>query len=222
MSADEPGGSGEEGCSHRVSLQDVSGCEMVPRRARSLQDLGGWPSLTRPDVRFRASFLAAMEEFREEGRAGEDTMIGWDLDPFGDTLGDRGGFRGVRRETAEAEHRPGSPGFVCQTSWWWTEGDEYVGRISLRHELNDRLRDWGGHIGYDVRRSRRREGHATRMLGRRARRGCALGASTTSLLTCDAGNVASRSVIETNGGVLEDQAATQAALLGADDPRLSG
>ena len=41
--------------------------------------------LTRPDTRFRVSFLSAMEEFREEGRAGEDSMIGWDLTRFGDT-----------------------------------------------------------------------------------------------------------------------------------------
>ena len=30
--------------------------------------------------------------------------------------------------------------------------------------LNDVLRELGGHIGYDVRRSRRREGHARAML----------------------------------------------------------
>ena len=42
-----------------------------------------------------------------------------------------------------------------------------------------------------------------------------------ALLTCDVDNVASRKVIEANGGVLEDQDAAQAALLGADRPCLA-
>jgi predicted acetyltransferase len=160
--------------------------------------------LTRPDVRFRVSFLEAMEEFRAEGRAGDDTMIGWDFARFGDTWGSEEGFAAYVRETLVEAERPRAEGFVCQTSWWWTDEDQYVGRISLRHELNERLRDFGGHIGYDVRRSRRREGHATRMLAAVLVEAHEKGIDP-ALLTCDAGNVASRRVIEANGGVLEDQ-----------------
>ena len=160
--------------------------------------------LIRPDTRLRVSFLSAMEEFRDEGRAGEDSMIGWDLTRFGETWGTEEGFAAYVRETLEEAHRPRAEGFVCQTSWWWAEGDEYVGRISLRHELNEGLRQWGGHIGYDVRRSRRREGHATRMLAAVLVEARAKGIDQ-ALLTCDADNLASRKVIEANGGVLEDQ-----------------
>ena len=160
--------------------------------------------LTRPDTRFRVSFLSAMEEFREEGRAGEDSMIGWDLTRFGDTWASEEGFAAYVRETLAEADRPRAEGFVCHTSWWWVEGEEYVGRISLRHELNERLRDFGGHIGYDVRRSRRREGHATRMLAAVRVEAHAMGIDP-ALVTCDADNVASRKVIEANGGVLEDR-----------------
>ncbi len=160
--------------------------------------------LIRPDTRWRASFLAAMEEFRDEGRAGDDSMIGWDFARFGETWGTEEGFAAYVRETLEEAHRPRAEGFVCQTNWWWTDGEEYVGRISLRHELNDRLREWGGHIGYDVRRSRRREGHATAMLAavlvQAGERGI-----DQALLTCDVDNLASQKVIVANGGVLEDQ-----------------
>jgi predicted acetyltransferase len=162
------------------------------------------PTLTRPHVRFKDSFLEAMDEFAAEGRAGEESMIGWDLDRFGDTWDTDEGFASyVVTTLAEAEH-PRKPGFVCQTSWWWTEGHEYLGRISLRHELNDHLLQWGGHIGYDVRRSRRREGHATRMLAAVLVEAAGLGIDPV-LLTCEAENTGSRRVIETNGGVLEDQ-----------------
>jgi predicted acetyltransferase len=160
--------------------------------------------LTRPHVRFQESFLEAMQEFVDEGRAGTDSMIGWDLDTFADSWHTVEGFAAYVETTLVEAERPRQPGFVCQTSWWWTEGEEYIGRISMRHELNDHLREWGGHIGYDVRRSRRREGHATRMLAavlvEAAGRGIDL-----ALLTCDADNVASQKVIRANGGALADQ-----------------
>ena len=145
-----------------------------------------------------------MEEFRHEGRAGDESMIGWDFARFADTWESDEGFAAYVRETLEEEHRPRGEGFVCQTNWWWTEDGEYLGRISLRHELTAGLREWGGHIGYDVRRSRRGQGHATAMLaavlGEAHRKGI-----DPALLTCDADNLASRKVIVANGGVLADQ-----------------
>ncbi len=160
--------------------------------------------MTRPDTRLQASFLAAMTEFLEEGRGGTDSMIGSDLDVFGESWHTEEGFAAYVETTLADAERPRRPGLVCQTSWWWVEGEEYIGRISLRHELNDDLREWGGHIGYDVRRSRRREGHATRMLAAVLLEAAARGIDP-ALLTCEAGNPASRRVIEANGGVLEDQ-----------------
>lgn len=155
-------------------------------------------------MRFQVSFLEAMQEFIEEGRAGEKSMIGWDLDRFADSWHTQEGFASYVETTLAESERPRRPGFVCQTNWWWTEGDEYLGRISLRHQLNAHLRQWGGHIGYDVRRTRRREGHATRMLAAVLVEAAGRGIDP-ALLTCDANNVGSRHVIETNGGVFEDQ-----------------
>ena len=41
-----------------------------------------------------------------------------------------------------------------------------VGRVSVRHELNDALAHAGGHVGYQVRQAYRRRGYATEMLRR--------------------------------------------------------
>jgi predicted acetyltransferase len=67
----------------------------------------------------------------------------------------------------QAEGRGGPPrrgGRVPQTTLWWVSGDEYLGRISIRHRLTAHLREIGGHIGYDIRLSARQHGHATAML----------------------------------------------------------
>lgn len=90
------------------------------------------------------------------------------------------------------------------TELWWVDGEEYLGRVGVRHRLTPTLLEIGGHIGYDVRPSARRRGHATEML--RQALGVARGLDIDpALVTCDIDNVGSRTVIERNGGVLEDE-----------------
>ncbi|MEK7951096.1 GNAT family N-acetyltransferase [Luteolibacter soli] len=164
------------------------------------------PKLMLPSARFQRSFIAAMEEFAAEGRCGDDSMIGKDMERFGPSWRTPEGFAAFLAKLAAVRHTPPHEKFVCSTTWWWTEGDEFIGRIAVRHELNARLLEAGGHIGYDVRRSRRREGHATRMLAAVLPKARKLGIGRV-LITCHPENVASRRVIEANGGVFEDQRA---------------
>ncbi len=77
-----------------------------------------------------------------------------------------------------------------------------VGRVSIRHELNDYLQRLGGHIGYAVRPAYRGRGYATAILGESLRIARTLGL-TRVLLICDDANTASRRTIESCGGVLE-------------------
>ena len=89
-----------------------------------------------------------------------------------------------------------------QTVLWWAAGGEYLGRINIRHRLNEGLLVRGGHIGYEVRPSARGRGHATAMLAAALPLAAALGIDPAHV-DCDADNVASRRVIEKNGGRLE-------------------
>lgn len=158
--------------------------------------------LVRPHARYRESFLSAMAEFVEEGRDGDDSMVGRDLARYADRWHTEAGFAEYL-DNLSARERTAPASFVTDTTLWWVEADDYLGRISIRHELTDQLREVGGHIGYDVRRSARRHGHATRMLAAALPVAHRWGIDP-ALITCDIDNVGSLRVIEANGGVLED------------------
>ncbi len=83
-------------------------------------------------------------------------------------------------------------------------GDAIVGRVSLRHELNDFLREIGGHIGFGVVPSWRRRGCGTEMLRQTLPMAAALGIDRV-LVTCDDDNAGSATIIERCGGRLEDK-----------------
>jgi predicted acetyltransferase len=99
---------------------------------------------------------------------------------------------------------PRPTGYVPCTTLWWIDGDQYLARIAIRHQLNEFLVNVGGHIGYDVRPSARRRGHATAMLRAALPVAHQLGIER-ALITCDWDNVGSRKTIEANGGVFEDR-----------------
>ena len=77
-----------------------------------------------------------------------------------------------------------------------------VGRVSIRHELNDFLFRLGGHIGYGVVPSERRKGYGAIMLQLALPVARSVGISKV-LVTCDDDNDASRKIIEKNGGVFD-------------------
>jgi predicted acetyltransferase len=81
------------------------------------------------------------------------------------------------------------------------DGD-IVGRVSIRHELNDYLVREGGHIGYCVLPGYRRHGYATEILRQALIVARASGVDRV-LVTCEDSNVASIKVIEACGGKLD-------------------
>ena len=82
-----------------------------------------------------------------------------------------------------------------------------VGMVSIRHELNDYLEKYGGHIGYSIRKSERRKSYATQLL-KRALGYCRTLGLPSVLITCEKENIGSATVIKLNGGVLENEVVT--------------
>jgi predicted acetyltransferase len=87
----------------------------------------------------------------------------------------------------------------------FNQENEVVGRVSIRHELNEFLSNIGGHIGYGVTPSHRKKGYATKILFetlKYVRKN--LPHLNEVLLTCDDDNVGSIKTIEKNGGRFVD------------------
>jgi predicted acetyltransferase len=176
--------------------------------------MSGAPAgFARPDGLFHASFLAALGEYHAEGRHEE-------IDEA--PLEDPEEFARYCAAVNAGVERPGEPdlylarlhgkpvpgewvdGYVPQTVLWWAAGDVYLGRLSIRHRLTPHLLYHGGNIGFEVRPSARRQGHATAMLAAALPLAAAMGIDPARV-DCDVANTASRRVIERNGGVLAEE-----------------
>ena len=148
-----------------------------------------------PALDYRQRFLAAAEEFDLEGAE----ALGFERDHAGRD------FEKFVRDCASWDRGLDLPeGWIPQSTFWLVDEDGYVGSIHIRHELTPALLEFGGNIGYAVRPSRRRRGHATEMLRLALVEARAIGLER-ALITCDTTNTASRKVIEANGGVLQDE-----------------
>ena len=116
-------------------------------------------------------------------------------------------FQGHVRSLIDGAQGKNLPeGWVPYSLYWLLreEDGKIVGQISLRHELSPLLREWGGHIGYYVRPSERKKGHATKMLELVLDKARELGIEKL-LVTCGGNNIASEKVIKSNGGIFENE-----------------
>lgn len=151
--------------------------------------------LVRPSVAYKESFLEGLREFQAEGRyyqAEKPERLAQEFENF------------VQKLLGLADKAKVAPGWVAESIFWLVEKNEFVGRISIRHELNDRLLLWGGHIGYEIRPSKRGQGYGREILRLGLEKAKELGLSKV-LVTCDADNTGSRKIIEHNGGQLENE-----------------
>ena len=103
------------------------------------------------------------------------------------------------KETVQPDWVTGSVFFGVRES-----DNRIIGVIDIRHELNDFLKEYGGHIGYAVRPSERRKGYATEML-RLALDFCRNLELDKVMVGCYKDNFPSVRTIEKCGGVLEKE-----------------
>lgn len=149
--------------------------------------------LIKPSIEYKKSFLEALEEFHAEGNelSYDIDRIDYDFDGFLADIDARARGVGVPGQT------------VPDSLFWLVDGNEFIGRVAIRHALNENLQEYGGHIGYYIRPTKRKMGYGTAALPLALAEAKKLGISRV-LVTCDDDNVASQKVIQRAGGVLQD------------------
>lgn len=149
--------------------------------------------LAEPSLIYKDSFIEGTRESQAEGL---EMYI--NLDRISKNFA---AFLQALRDASNRAKIP--PERVPMTDYWLIDGNEYIGRLSLRHELNRALLLWGGHIGYQIRPSKRRRGYGKEILRLGLLRAKEHGLNRV-LVTCDEDNTGSRKIIEYNGGQLEN------------------
>jgi len=104
----------------------------------------------------------------------------------------------------EREGRNMAEGRVPHTMLYGFLDGKIIGRVSIRHELNDFLLRRGGHIGYAVADGYRGKGFATLLMLEGMKYCKSLGLSEI-LVTCDNANVPSWKIIEKFEARLENK-----------------
>ncbi len=157
-------------------------------------------SLVAPNCQYRYSFLEGAAEFQEQGRLDSTyaVYLGYNLQSLHQRFS-----QFIRDLNALGDKSRIGSGSYVDIVFWMLANEEYVGQVSLRAELSTNfLIQFGGHIGYSIRPTKRRCGYGEKILALALDQASELGLHKV-LVTCDSDNVASRKIIERNGGAFE-------------------
>lgn len=146
--------------------------------------------LVRPSEKYANSYRAYIKELGDEERY-----------PFPLDF-DHSDFSALLRRLDDFEQGRNLPnGFVPSSTYWLIECGELVGVSNLRHLLNERIKNAGGHIGLGIRPMARGRGLGQRLLALTIMEARSKGLGELHI-HCHKHNMASARMIRANGGVL--------------------
>ncbi|MFT4537302.1 MAG: putative acetyltransferase [Saprospiraceae bacterium] len=146
--------------------------------------------IVKPSIEYRDTFIDGLKEYQLEGGF-----------PTVDAEERRENFlKYIGRLHLEFKEGHGDTEKIHMEHLWLIDRKKYIGTALLRHQLNDNLLNIGGNITYEIRPSERRKGYGKKILEltllEAKKRGM-----VRVLVTCDKDNIASRKIIEANGGI---------------------
>ena len=154
-------------------------------------------NLVFPSEEYKNQIISYKEEFilNNDSMDGTSNLISYEnIDEWLEKL-----KRNLKEETVDK-------GLVPATTYLVIREDDkkLVVMIDIRHKLNDYLLNFGGHIGYSVRKTERRKGYATEMLKLSLEKCKELNIEKV-LITCNKENIPSAKTILNNNGILENE-----------------
>lgn len=150
--------------------------------------------LLKPDLSMRAALEDYLRDFEEHGET---------VAPAAARLNGKA-FEKWLEDLRRLETQPTDTLVTGTLYFWFDDAGALAGVIALRHTLTEELMRTGGNIGYGVRPSMRKRGHASTMLAAVLPLARARG-MVRALITCNKENTASARTILRNGGVLENE-----------------
>src|SRR3989338_3662863 len=148
--------------------------------------------LVSPSVEHKKTFKQALDEMQgaSDMRFWEEVGSPRDIEEYIQ----------VRLDHAEGKNLPKE--WIPASTYWLIDHGKFIGETTIRHELTEHLRNVGGQIGYWIRPSSRHQGYGTEILRLALQEARKLGLDRI-VITCDETNMASRKIIESNGGIFE-------------------
>ena len=147
--------------------------------------------LITPSIKFKNGYLELLDE---QHQAGEDY--------FQSELAQKNFAGFIEKLNSQSKGINLPPGIVPMSTFWMIDSSQMIfGRSVVRHFLTPALEHHGGHIGYAIRSSKRRQGYGALILSLTLEKARALGLARVRI-TCDTDNIGSVKVIEKNNGVL--------------------
>ncbi|MEK5400189.1 GNAT family N-acetyltransferase [Paenibacillus sp. FSL K6-2859] len=150
--------------------------------------------LIEPSTEYKNEYIEMIEEWRDTGEHLVPFVLRYDHTDFESFLEQIDNLKkGVDLKVDTVS---------SSTYWFISQERKVIGAVNMRHSLNDRLLQMGGHIGFGVRPSMRLKGYATELLRQSLIKAREMNHSRV-LITCDKDNHGSAKTIVNNGGILD-------------------
>ncbi len=150
--------------------------------------------LVKPSGNYKNSFIESIKEFQSENR-----FMNLNTKELSENFGDF-----LSKIGNKEKGNPLPVGTVRTSTRWLVDGNEYIGGVSILHELSGAQSHTEGHISYGIRPSKRMMGYGSKALELALPIARKIGISEV-LIVCDDENTGSRKIIESNGGILKDK-----------------
>jgi len=146
--------------------------------------------LVLPDVKYRDSFLSAIPEFRAlEHKRWQDTAMAEMNENMLDAE-----FSDYIKNLYDRMNYP-KPGTSRKFTYWLIDKDGWAGTIRIRPDLSKAQAENYGHIGFEIRPSKRGRGYSRQMIRMAMAESSKLGLSQVCL-SCENNNEPSKKTIE--------------------------